>query len=109
MYQKIMVIGRATADAKLQKAKKSDTEYSTFSLAVNEGEDKVTFFDVVVFSKQRSTAAEFVQKGRLVGVEGRIERGNKGYFNVVASRVLFLDSMPKALAEKARSSAKKSK
>ncbi len=53
--------------------------------------------------------AEFVKKGRLIGVEGKLERQEKGYFNVVASRIVFLDSLPKLIAEEARSKVKKTK
>ena len=94
IYQKLIIIGRATADAKLQKSKKGDVEFATLGVAVNEGQDQTTFFDVTVFNRQRIAVSNHVTKGRMVGVDGRISRGNKGYFNVVANRVMFLDSPP---------------
>ena len=95
MYQRFTCVGRATADAKRQKAKKSDVEYTTFAVAVNEGKDKVTFFDVAVFGEKGKPVAKYLSKGRLVLVDDRIEKNQKGYANVVANQVIFLDSLAK--------------
>lgn len=75
-----------------------------FSIAIDRpvksGQDKQTDFpSIVVFGKQAENCERFLTKGRLVGIEGRIQTGsytnkdgNKVYTtDVVASRVEFLE------------------
>lgn len=73
----IFLAGHATKDAEVLKSKK-DTEFAKFSLAVNEyiaktKEEKVTYFDIIVFGKNAAKVAEHVKKGDSVVVNGRPE------------------------------------
>lgn len=86
-YQKIILAGNATKDAKRQHSKKGDVEFTTFSVAVGDGKDKTTFFPVVAFGKLGEKVAALIVKGHQVLVEGRIDVNEKGYFSVIASQI----------------------
>lgn len=95
--QTLILVGRATRDGE-EFVSKKEKKFSKFSLAVNEykgkdAEEKVTFYDVVVFGKLSEKVAERVNKGDLVMVIGKPEveayiskKDNepKGVLNVVA-------------------------
>ena len=86
-YQKIVLVGNATQDAKRQQSKKGDVEFTTFSLGVGNGKDKTTFFPIVAFGKLGEKVAIHIVKGHQVLVEGRIDVNEKGYFSVIASQI----------------------
>ena len=86
-YQKIILVGNACQDAKGQQSKKGDVSFTTFSMGVGESKVKTTFFPVVAFGKLGEKVASLIVKGHQVLVEGRIDVNEKGYFNVVASRI----------------------
>ena len=89
-YQKLIVAGNTTGDAQARKSKQGDVSYTTFSVAVGSGKDQQpTYFPVVAFGKIGENAAQYITKGRQVLVEGRIETGENGRFNVIASRIVF--------------------
>ena len=88
-YQKIIVAGRATADAVALDSKSGELKFTTFDVAVNDGKEQVTFFPVTVFGKTGEAAAKYVTKGRQVLVDGRIQVNDKKYFNIIADRVQF--------------------
>ena len=94
-YQKFIMIGNAVSDAKLQKSKKGDVTFATFSLGAKNTSDRTSFFPVVVFGKLGETLVTKITKGRKVFVDGHIETSSAGRFNVVAERVI-LGSLPKA-------------
>ena len=87
-YQRIILAGNATDDAKRQTSKKGDVAYSTFSLGVSDGKEKTTFFPITAFGKTGEVAADYVTGGRAVLVEGRIDVSKSGRFNVIADRVV---------------------
>jgi single-strand DNA-binding protein len=88
-YQKVIVAGRATADAVQREAKSGEMKFTTFDVAVNDGKDQVTYFPVTVFGKTGEAAAKYVTKGRQVMFDGRIQVNDKKYFKVIADRVQF--------------------
>ena len=88
-YQKVIIAGRATADAVALDSKSGELKFTTFDIAVNDGKEQVTFFSVTVFGKTGEAAAKYVTKGRQVLVDGRIQVNHKRYFNVIADRVQF--------------------
>ena len=76
MHQ-IILVGRSTKDAEEIKAK-SKKSFAKFSLAVNEyrGKDldeKVYFYDVLVFGKGVESVIKTIKKGDLVTVMGKPE------------------------------------
>lgn len=107
----VVLIGRLTRDPELRYIP-AGTPVSTFTLAVdkNLSRDKkqelesrnqptADFIRIVVWGKQAENCANFLAKGRLVGVQGRIQTGSyddkdgKRVFttDVVANNVEFLE------------------
>jgi single-stranded DNA-binding protein len=84
-YQKIILVGNATKDAKEQQSKDGDVTFTTFSMGVGKG--KTTFFPIIAFGKLGEKVASLIVKGHQVLVEGRIDVNEKGYFNVVAKHI----------------------
>jgi single-strand DNA-binding protein len=100
----ITLIGRLTADPELRFIPNSGTAIGKFNLAVNrefkkEGQPTADFFIVKSFGKTAENMANFLQKGRLVAVTGRLQNNNyedkngvKHYGNeVMAQRIEFLE------------------
>lgn len=100
----VVLIGRLTRDPELRYVPNSELAIATFSVAIDrptrEGKEKQTDFPrVTVFGRQAENCEKFLEKGRLVGVQGRIQTGS--YKNkdgvtvyttdVVADRVEFLE------------------
>ena len=102
---KVMLIGRLTTKPEL-KYTGSNLPYTRFSLAVNrtfsnaQGQRETDFINIVVWRKQAENVCQYLDKGSLVSVEGRIQTGsyddkdgNKRYTtDVVADSVQFLES-----------------
>ena len=103
MLNKIILIGRLTADVSLRYTN-NGTPVGNFTLAVErsyltkDGEKEVDFINIVVWRKLAETVAKHLGKGRLVAVEGSLqirksEKDNRTYVNpeVIANSVQFLD------------------
>ena len=104
MLNRIVLIGRLTADPELRHTN-SGTAVATFSLAVDRarpnqnGERETDFINIVVWQKQAETCAQYLHKGRLAAVDGRLQirsyenrEGQKvRVAEVVAESVRFLD------------------
>ena len=76
---KTIIVGRVTRDVEL-KALPSGTAVSTFSLATNrvwtkdgEKHEETEFHNIVVFGKMAETVGQYVKKGQLLLVEGRLQ------------------------------------
>ena len=108
----VVLIGRLTRDPELRYIPMSGTAVSTFSLAVDKGLSKekkqemeskgqptADFINIVVWGKMAENCANYLAKGRLVAVQGRIQSrsydgkdGVKRYITeVVAGNVEFLE------------------
>lgn len=104
-----MLIGRLTAKPELRYTS-SNLPYSRFTIAVNrnysnqQGQRETDFINVAVWRKQAENVCNFLDKGSLVSVEGRIQSGsyddkdgNKRYtMEVVADSVQFLETKQQA-------------
>ena len=104
MLNTVVLIGRLTKDPELRYTT-SGKAVATLRLAVDrgttnpQGEKETDFIDVVVWERQAETAANYLQKGRLVAVQGRLqirqyetqEGQKREKAEVVASTVRFLD------------------
>ena len=88
-FQKITIVGNATAAAEKKTSQAGDVEYATFDVGVSDGKERTTFFPVVVFGDYSETVAKYVTKGREVLVSGRIRVSESGRFSVVAETVRF--------------------
>ncbi len=78
MLNKVILIGRMANDPEL-KYTPSGIAVSTFRVAVDrpytnaQGEREADFIDVVAWRQQAEFAANYLGKGRLVAVEGRLQ------------------------------------
>lgn len=104
MLNRVILIGRLTKDPELRYTQ-NGTAVASFTLAVNrtrtnqQGEREADFIPVVVWQKQAENCANFIGKGSLVAVEGRLQirtyddkEGQRRWVTeVVAENVRFLD------------------
>ena len=105
----VVLIGRLTRDPEVRYTAGTQMAVCTFTVAIDrpvrQGQEKQTDFPrVTVFGKTAENCERFLQKGRLVGVSGRLQTGS--YTNkdgqtvyttdVVADRVEFLEWGDKA-------------
>lgn len=104
MMNRVILVGRLTADPVL-KYTPSGAAVATFTLAVNrtftnqQGEKEADFINCVVWRRSAENAANFLKKGSLAGVDGRLQSrsyeaqdGRRVYVTeVVAESVQFLE------------------
>lgn len=96
----VSLIGRLTRDPDVRYTASSQMAVARFSIAIDRysnGEKSTDYPSIVVFGKQAENCEKYLTKGRLVGIEGRIQTGSyekdgkKVYTtDVVAYRVEFL-------------------
>lgn len=97
----VNLIGRLTRDPETRYTSDTQTAVTRFSIAIDRpGKDKgADYPNIAVFGKQAENCEKFLKKGRLVGVQGRLQTGSyersdgsKVYTtDVVADRVEFLE------------------
>jgi len=108
----VMLIGRLTRDPELRYIASTGTPVATFTLAVGKelsrekiqemelkGQPTADFINIVVWGRQAESCANYLRKGKLVAVNGRLQSrsyegrdGIRRYVTeVVASRVEFLE------------------
>lgn len=81
MINRVVLVGRLTKDPELRYTP-SGIAVARFTLAVNRtfssqsGEREADFINCVVWRKQAENTANFLKKGSLAGVEGRIQTGS---------------------------------
>ncbi|NLP50379.1 single-stranded DNA-binding protein [Bacillus sp. RO1] len=104
MLNRVVLVGRLTKDPELRYTP-SGVAVATFTLAVNrtfqnqQGEREADFINCVVWRKQAENAANFLKKGSLAGVDGRVQTrnyegqdGKRVYVTeIVAESVQFLE------------------
>ncbi|ECC0317009.1 single-stranded DNA-binding protein [Listeria monocytogenes] len=114
MMNRVVLVGRLTKDPDLRYTP-AGAAVATFTLAVNrpfknaQGEQEADFINCVVWRKPAENVANFLKKGSMAGVDGRIQTRNyedndgKRVFvtEVVAESVQFLE--PRNHAEGATS------
>jgi len=101
---KVILLGNLTRDPELRYTP-NGTPVSSFGLAVNrryrqgdEWKDEVCFIDVVTYGRQAETVGEYLSKGSLALVEGRLqwrsweseEGQRRSKHEVVANTVQFM-------------------
>ena len=104
---KAILIGRLTAKPEL-KYTNSNISVTSFNLAVDrqpkeDGTKEADFIEIRVWRKQAENVCQYLDKGSLVAIEGRIQTekfttkdGEKRYKTLVlAERVMFLNSKKK--------------
>jgi single-strand DNA-binding protein len=81
MMNRVVLVGRLTKDPELRYTP-NGVAVTTFSLAVNrpfsnqQGERETDFINCVVWRKPAENVANFLKKGSLAGVDGRIQTRN---------------------------------
>ena len=90
MINNVVLIGRLTRDPELRYTP-SNVAVATFNLAVNRnfkganGEREADFINCIMWRKQAENFANWVKKGALVGITGRIQ--TRSYDNQQGQRV----------------------
>ena len=99
----VVLIGRLTKDPDVRYTAETQMAIANFSIAldryVKNGEKQTDFPRITVFGKQAENCEKYLAKGRLVGIQGRIQTGSYKNKNgdtvyttdVVADRVEFLE------------------
>lgn len=98
----VVLIGRLTKDPEIKYISDNQMAVANFTVAVDRPmakEKTADFIRVVVFGKQAENCGTYLAKGRMVGVQGRIQtssyKGKDGETryttDVVADRVEFID------------------
>ena len=77
----VVLIGRLTRDPELRYTAGTQMAVATFTLAIDRpvragGEKQTDFPRVTVFGKQAENCEKFLAKGRLVGIQGRLQTGS---------------------------------
>ena len=105
MLNQIVLIGRLTRDPELRYTQGSGVAVTTFTLAADrpfknqQGEKETDFIDIVVWRKQAENCAEYLKKGSMSAVTGRLqirsyddkEGIRRKAAEIVADNVRFLD------------------
>lgn len=107
MINRVVLVGRITKDPELRKTQ-NGTSVVSFTIACNrrvpsQGQD-ADFISCVAWNKTADFMAQYVKKGALLGLEGRIQTrsyddrdGKRVYVTeVVADNVQFLESKKQA-------------
>lgn len=113
MINRVILVGRLTKDPETKETKTGIMK-TTFTMAINrtftnaKGEREADFINVVTFRNQAKNVSNYLSKGQLAGVDGRIqsrsfenEEGRRIFITeVVADNVQFLESKNKSEKEK---------
>ena len=109
MINSVVLVGRLANDPELRYTP-TGTPVTTFRLAVDRGrksdsgEDQTDWLNIVCFQKTAELVSQWLDKGALVGIEGRIQSrtwegqdGKRNYaVEIVANNVRFLESKQEA-------------
>ena len=101
----VIMIGRLTRDPELRYIASTGKAVARFSIAVDrafatkDAEVTADFFNIVVWGKRAETCANYLAKGRMVAIRGRLQNNNytdkdgvKRYSTeIIAEEVKFID------------------
>ena len=108
----VILIGRLIKDVELRYTQSSNATYARFTIAVDRGMSKdkkqeaeangqqtADFINIVVWGKQAENCQKYLQKGRNVAIQGRLQSGSytaqdgtrRFVTEVWAERVQFID------------------
>ncbi|MBN2383148.1 single-stranded DNA-binding protein [bacterium] len=105
-FNRVTLVGNLVRDPEL-KYIPSGTPICTFSIAVNrkykqgeEWKESTCFIDIETWGRQAETAGEYLKKGRMVLIDGRIEQdrwetqdgSKRSKHKIVANQIVFLSS-----------------
>jgi single-strand DNA-binding protein len=109
MINNVVLVGRIANDPEM-KYSTTGTAITTFRIAVDRGRkdpsgnDQVDWLSVVCFQKTAELVAQYLDKGSMIGIEGRIqsrqwetpEGQKRSAVEIVANRVSFMESKSEA-------------
>lgn len=108
MLNRVILIGRLTRQPELR-ITPGGTSVTTITLAVDRrpgqgGQKETDFIDVVLFGRLADITCQYMDKGRLVAVEGRLQSRSwetkdgqkRKSWEVIADSIQFLDGRPKS-------------
>jgi len=113
-YNKVILVGNLTRDPEIRYTQ-SGTAVASFSLAVNnkykqgdETKEDVCFIGIVFFGKQAETVAQYLEKGKSVLIEGRLNQSTwetddgqkRSKHEVIAHAFKFMSAPSVAAGEK---------
>ncbi len=117
MLNRVILIGRLTQDPELRYTQ-NGTAVASFTVAVNRKfkREEADFIPVVVWNKMAENCANYLGKGRLVAVEGRLQIRSyeaqdgqrRRVTEIVADEVRFLDRAGTSTASSAPTSSARS-
>nr|DAX89301.1 MAG TPA: Single strand binding protein [Caudoviricetes sp.] len=101
----VIMIGRLTRDPELRYIASTGNAVTRFSIAVDrafaakDAEVTADFFNIVVWGKRAETCVNYLAKGRMVAIRGRLQNNNytdkdgtKRYnVEIIAEEVKFID------------------
>jgi len=96
MINRVVLVGRLTRDPELRYTP-SGVAVTNFTLAVNrpftnqQGDRETDFINIVVWRRQAENVANYLKKGSLAGVDGRIQ--TRSYENNQGQRVFVTEVM----------------
>lgn len=98
MINRVVVVGRLASDSVL-KYSREGLPISAFSISVGRPDRQPEFLPVVAFRRLAEATSQYLRKGRLVGVEGRLscrtyettEGEKRRVIEIIADRLRFLD------------------
>ncbi|WP_261131401.1 single-stranded DNA-binding protein [Bacillus sp. Marseille-Q3570] len=100
MINRIILVGRLTKDPELRYTP-NGVAVANFTLAVNrpftnqQGDREADFINIVVWRRQAENAANFLKKGSLAGVDGRLQ--TRSYDNNEGRRVYVTEVMAESV------------
>lgn len=92
---KIIIVGRLTKDPE---NKTTSIAITKFSIAVNDGKDKASFFNIVTFNKSAENCLKYLKKGSQVIIDGKLSQNrwqdkegkNKSSVEIIGNNVQFI-------------------
>jgi single-strand DNA-binding protein len=100
MLNRVVLVGRLTKDPEL-KYTPNGVAVANFTLAVNrpfknaQGENEADFINIVVWRKPAENVANYLKKGSLCGVDGRLQ--TRSYENNQGQRVYVTEVMAESV------------
>ncbi len=100
MINRVVLTGRLTRDLELRRTQ-SGTSVVSFTLAVDrnfrrEGQPEADFINCVAWNRQADTMAQYLHRGSLIGVDGRLQTRN--YENQQGQRVYITEVLVESFA-----------
>lgn len=99
-FNKTIIIGRVSSDVVFKKGEDGRADKAAFVISnstVVDGEEKVDFHDICAFGKQAVLCRDYISKGDLCCIDGRLETldrddGKTVYRSkaIIAERITFL-------------------